>query len=183
MDSNPKATTRGMDLDGVSGLLLELSNLGRLYSHNRVAPPMAILGVERNVQPRCPMGGNTPSECFRRLHEHREGPQTTAHTDHECLAYTSYGISSEYGIGLFRAFGGNAAAWGIADGSGQIPMARGGHFALRPQMGRLWNGNLLARLQYRERDRIAHTTHLGTTVSRSFPFWLSDSPAPKFRVP
>jgi len=78
------------------------------------------------------MGGNTPPECSRRLHEHREGPQPTAHTDYECLAYPSDGISSKHGIDLFRPFGGDAAARRIVDGSAQVSMARVGRFAIRP---------------------------------------------------
>jgi hypothetical protein len=87
--------------------------------------------VKGNAQPRYPMGGNTLPESFRRLHEYRDGPYPTAHTDYQSLAYPVYGVSSKYGINLFRAAGRDAASRGIVDGSSEVPMARGERPALR----------------------------------------------------
>jgi hypothetical protein len=93
---------------------------------------MAIFRVERNGQPRYPMGGNTASEPIRRVHEHRHVPQPTAHADYESLAHPLYGVSSKHGIDLFRSIGRDAASRGIVNGSGQVPMDRSGRSALRP---------------------------------------------------
>jgi hypothetical protein len=70
--------------------------------------------------------------AIRRIHEHRHGPQPTAHADCESLAHPLYGVSSKHGIDIFRPVGRDAAPRNIANGSGQVLMDGSGHFALRP---------------------------------------------------
>ena len=93
---------------------------------------MAIFRIERNAQPRYPVGGSTPSEHIRRVHEHPRGPQPTAHADYESLAHPIYGVSSKHGIDLFRPVGRDAASRSVVNGSGQVPMDRSGRSTLRP---------------------------------------------------
>jgi len=127
---------------------------------NRHIASLAISRRKGNGGPRLALGKRVRLEHLRGLHEYSVGNESAACCHNESVAHALYGVSSECWIDLFRADGHHADPGRGSDGRQSLALARKKSAADRAQVDWLRHRNLLAMLEYRERDRFADTAHL-----------------------